>query len=305
MGASDYHRQRRREILRAHPEVRALIGPRPATLISTTVVLAGQFAIAALLGRHPWWWAILAAFLVGAFLAHYLHVVIHEAAHNLVFRGTAANKAAAIFANLASVAPSAMGFRHYHLLHHRFLGERGLDADVAPQWEAGLIGRGWAGKLAWIVLQPLTYTVLHPIQTKRPLPIDGWLALNVVVVLGAAAAMGWAFGLASVIYLLASTYFAVGPHVTGAHILQEHIIFEGRYATASYYGPLNGVSMNFGLHMEHHDFPGVSGARLVQLRRLASSHYDGLFHHRSRAKVLWLFCFDRRVGLDARMIHPA
>jgi sphingolipid delta-4 desaturase len=304
MGVSEYHRQRRNEILRHHPEVRALMGPRPATVVSTAGVLAVQFAIAALLGGRPWWWALLAAFFVGAFLAHYLNVVIHEATHNLIFRKTAANKAASIFANLASVIPSAIGFRHYHRLHHASLGQHGMDADVAPAWEAALIGRGRLGKLFWLFIQPITYAALHPALVARRLPIDVWFIANVVLVLGATAAMGWGFGASAVIYLLASTYLSVGPHPTGAHILQEHINFEGQYVTASYDGPINALSMNFGLHVEHHDLPSIPGPRLKALHRLAPTYYADGFRHRSRWSVLWRFVTDPQVGLDTRMVHP-
>jgi sphingolipid delta-4 desaturase len=304
MDALEYHRRRRGEILRDHPEVRALMGPRPATAAWAAGVLGLQLAIAAMLGARPWWWAVVAAVAVGAFLAHFLHAVIHEAAHNLLFRRTAANKAAAIFANLASVIPSAIGFRHYHLLHHRFPGVRGLDADIAAEWEANLIGRGRLGKLAWITTQPITYALLHPAQTLRRLPIDGWFLANVVLVLAMAGAMGQVFGGRAVLYLLASTYLAVGPHVTGAHILQEHINFEGRYETASYYGPINRLSMNLGLHVEHHDLPSIPGARLKALKALIPAYYEGRFQHRSRRLTLWRFITDPAVGLDTRVIHP-
>lgn len=291
-------------ILRSHPEVRALIGSRPMTALSTAGVLALQFAIAAWLGDRPWWWALLAAFAVGAFLAHYLNVVIHEATHNLVFRGAPLNKAVGIFANLASVAPSAVGFRHYHALHHGFLGRLGGDPDVAPVWEAKLFGRGRLGKLAWIVLQPITYAILHPLQISRRLPIDGWLVANVVLVVGAAVAMGFAFGGPAVLYLAASTYLAVGPHPTGAHILQEHISYEGRYVTGSYYGPINQISLNLGLHVEHHDLPGIPGPRLKALRRMAPGYYEDQFQYRSRFETLWRFVMDPQVGLDSRIVHP-
>jgi sphingolipid delta-4 desaturase len=300
----DYHRRRREQILRDHPEVRSLMGPRPVTLLTAVAVVVAQLGVAALLGRQPWWAALIAAFVVGAFLAHYLNIVVHEAAHNLVLRGNAGNKAAGIIANLAGVIPSAIGFRHYHLLHHRFLGVRGLDADAAPAWEAALVGRGFLGKLGWILAQPLTYAALHPLQTKRRLPLDGWFIANAVLVVGVAVAMGLAFGANAVVYLLASTYLAVGPHATGAHILQEHISFEGQYETASYYGPMNGLFMNFGLHVEHHDLPAVPSSRLERVRRLAPAYYEGLFHHRSRWGVIWRFLTDPRVGIDTRVISP-
>jgi sphingolipid delta-4 desaturase len=116
--------------------------------------------------------------------------------------------------------------------------------------------------------------------------------------------MGLVFGANAVVYLLASTYLAVGPHATGAHILQEHISFEGRYETASYYGPINAVSMNFGLHVEHHDLPAVPSSRLGLVRRLAPAYYEGLFQHRSRWGAIWRFLTDHRIGIDTRVISP-
>jgi len=126
---------------------------------------------------------------------------------------------------------------------------------------------------------------------------------NILVMAAADIAVVYFLGWYALIYLALSTYFAVGPHPTGAHILQEHIIFAAPYETASYYGPVNRISINHGLHLEHHDFPAVPGARLSRLRRIAPAHYENRFAHRSRLATLWQFVFDRRVGLDSRVIR--
>src|SRR5579862_6558070 len=98
MRESDSHRGRRAAILRDHPAVKRLFGPRPATALFAVAVLAAQLALAAQVAHAPWWLVVGAAFGVGAFLAHYLNVVIHECSHNLVFRAARSNKALGIAA---------------------------------------------------------------------------------------------------------------------------------------------------------------------------------------------------------------
>jgi len=203
------------------------------------------------------------------------------------------------------VVPSAIAFRHYHLLHHRFLGEPGRDSDVAPDWEARLVGRSAWRKLLWLLALPITYTIVHPLRVRPCLPVDRWWLANLTAVLLADAAIVAFLGWTPLLYLALSTYFSVGPHPTGAHILQEHIIFDLPCETASYYGPLNLVSGNHGLHVEHHDFPNIAGPNMARLHRLASGHYQDLFAHRSRLRCLWRFIADPGIGLDSRITTEA
>jgi len=303
MSDSRGHRQRRAMILRDRPEVRRLFGPSAKTAWLGAGVVLGQFALAWALADAPWWLLLGAAYAVGAFLAHYLNVVIHECSHNLVFRSTPLNKSLGILANLPGVLPSALPFRHYHLLHHRFLGHPGLDADVPLAWEVALVGRSRFGKLLWVLAQPLTYAILNPLAVRPRIALDGWLVANCAAVIAASAAVALWLGPAALGYLGLSAYFAVGPHPTGAHILQEHVVFDGDYQTASYYGPINAISINHGFHVEHHDFPNIPGPRLPSLRQLAPDSYSKLFHHRSRLETLWRFITDPRVGLDSRVLR--
>jgi sphingolipid delta-4 desaturase len=301
MTPSEFHRHRRAAICRDCPEVKQLYGPSPLTAVLTLFLVILQFGLAAILAAQPWWWAALSAVCVGAFITHRLNVVIHECAHNLALRSISLNKLLAIIANLPAMVPAAIGFRHYHLLHHRFLGQPGLDADVAPAWEARLVGRAAWRKLFWLLALPFVYTIVHPLRVRQRLPIDCWLIANVGFVFAAAAIVVVLGGWTGFAYLALSSYFAVGPHPTGAHILQEHIIFDGRYETASYYGPINAISGNHGLHLEHHDFANVPGSRLGDVHRIASTYYRGRFSHRSRLESMWRFVADRRIGLDSRV----
>ena len=300
---SEFHRHRRAAILSRRPELKYLFGRCPSVAAVAVMLVAAQYAAAVGLARAPLWQVLVGAVLVGAFISHGLNVVIHEATHNLVLRGTALNKAVAILANLPALVPSAMGFRHYHLLHHRCLGEPRMDADVALPWEIRLVGASRGRKFVWLVLLPVVYGLVHPLQVRKRLPLDGWLAANLFFVVGAAILVGIYLGSLSLLYLAVSTYLAVGPHPTGAHILQEHINFAGRsYETASYYGPVNAVSLNHGYHLEHHDFANVPGPRLHHVRRLAPEFYDARFAHASRLMSLWQFVFDRRISLGSRIV---
>jgi sphingolipid delta-4 desaturase len=115
--------------------------------------------------------------------------------------------------------------------------------------------------------------------------------------------VGLILGPGALVYLGLSSYFSLGPHPTGAHVLQEHFVFEGDSETTSYYGPINAISINLGLHLEHHDFPNVPGQSLAQVRRMAPKFYEGRFCHRSRLATMWRFITDPRIALDTRVIH--
>ena len=183
MSDANIHSARRLEILRAHPDLSRLFGASPWTLLVAAGFVAFQFLLAWGVKDQPWWVAVLLAVFVGAFVIHGLNCVIHECTHNLVFRGSAANKALAIFATLPALVPAASGFRHYHLLHHREFGIRGLDADVAPQWEIDMVGRSWWRKLIWLLILPLGYTVLRPFFSVRErMPVDRWFIANILLI---------------------------------------------------------------------------------------------------------------------------
>jgi sphingolipid delta-4 desaturase len=294
------HVERRLAILQSHPGVRHLFGASPWTALFALAMAALQFLLAYAIRDQPWWAALLLAFAVGAFIIHGLNCVIHECTHNLVFRGAPRNKALAILATLPSLVPAASSFRHYHLLHHRAFGVRRMDADVPLVWETKLVGRNWFAKLIWVLLLPFGYTVLRPICVRQRMPLDRWFWANLVAIALVWVATVHLLGWTAVLYLLTSSYLSVGPHPAGAHILQEHIAFDGGDGRASYYGSINWISVNLGYHLEHHDLPHVAGWRLPKIRKLAPGFYADHFVHSSRALGMWQFIFDPAIGLDNR-----
>ena len=115
----DPHIQRRREMLKKYPnEIRALMGNDPMTALWIVASVCSQFAIAYALRAQGFGWVLAASFCVGAFINHALYVFVHEATHNLVFKSSLKNRFIGMFCDFALVAPGAMAFRKYHLIHH-------------------------------------------------------------------------------------------------------------------------------------------------------------------------------------------
>ncbi|MFL5331624.1 MAG: fatty acid desaturase, partial [Geminicoccaceae bacterium] len=74
MNPAEFHRRRRAAIVRDHPEVKALYGHRPRTVLVALALVLAQLALAAAVAVLPWWAGPLLALLVGAFLAHWVNV---------------------------------------------------------------------------------------------------------------------------------------------------------------------------------------------------------------------------------------
>src|SRR5690349_10329451 len=146
------HRERAKQILAAHPDVRRLFKRDRRSAIWTVLLVGLQVAVGIGLGvlGAPWWAIIVTAYAFGAFANHALFVLIHDYTHNVVFRKANANRLGSIFANIAIVFPAAIGFRNHHLLHHKHLGIRGLDADIPTGREARWVGDSWWRKSLWL-----------------------------------------------------------------------------------------------------------------------------------------------------------
>ena len=297
------HVIRCKEILDKHPEIIQLFGRNQATALILLGLVGLQIGIAVWMGAWGadyWWLALLLAYGVGAFANHSLYVVIHDATHNLIFQNKALNKWSAIVADLVNVVPGAIGFATYHTRHHAHLGDYEMDADVASEWEARMVGNSWWRKAIWLFLFPM-FQIFRTFRINRVNTWHKWMYINVFVVFAFDALMIVAFGWMSVFYLFFSMMFALGLHPLGARWIQEHYTLDPDQETYSYYGPLNTVALNMGYHNEHHDFPAIPWNRLPEVRRLAPEYYDTLKYHRSWSKLLVRFIFDPRYSLYSRV----
>jgi sphingolipid delta-4 desaturase len=297
------HPERTRAILKAHPEVRQLMGKNPYTALIMLFVLSLQVSIAygmGKLGFHYWYVSILVAYCVGAFANHCMYVIIHDATHNLVFTSKLWNRMVAIIADLPNLVPGAMGFNVYHLKHHAHQGDYDFDADIAGHWEARFIGNKWYGKAFWLLFFPV-FQVTRPPRLKAITLFSKWTFLNLAFAIVFDTAIVYFCGWAGLVYLVFSFFFSIGLHPVGARWVQEHYTYDIDQETASYYGPVNIVALNVGYHNEHHDFPAIPWNNLPKLRAMAPEYYDTLKYHTSWSKLLLQFLFDERFSLYSRV----
>lgn len=118
----------------------------------------------------------------------------------------------------------------------------------------------------------------------------------------------------TIAYFIMSSFLAGSLHPCAGHFIAEHYVFENQPAaskdpanlvpvpeTYSYYGPLNVLTYNVGLHNEHHDFPAIPWTRLPKLHDAAREFYDELPCHKSWVNVMWQFIWDKNVGLWCRV----
>ena len=121
----------------------------------------------------------------------------------------------------------------------------------------------------------------------------------------------------ALVYLVLSSFLAGSLHPCAGHFIAEHYVFEKQTPppregakgdvrvpvpeTFSYYGPLNVLTYNVGLHNEHHDFPAIPWTRLPKLHEMAREFYQDLPCHKSWVWVVWQFVWDKEVGLWCRV----
>ncbi|KAB8254383.1 methionine aminopeptidase [Aspergillus pseudonomiae] len=324
------HRSRRQAIIKAHPEVTKLCGPEPLTKYVVFGVVSLQICCAYLLRDTSMlsWRFLATAYLIGATANQNLFLAIHEISHNLAFRSPMGNRLLAIFANLPIGLPYSAAFRPYHLTHHKSLGVTGLDTDLPTAVEAFLLD-SLLGKAFFCTFQILFYAV-RPMFIYSP-PFTYIHALNLAVQLSFDYALTKFCGgsLQPFFYLILSSFLAGSLHPCAGHFIAEHYFFSqvdhGTESiteqktkptekkqphpldslpppeTYSYYGPLNILTYNVGLHNEHHDFPAIPWTRLHALHRIASEFYEPLPCHRSWVWVIWTFILDKNVGMWCRV----
>jgi sphingolipid delta-4 desaturase len=300
---SEPHRMRTKQILKQFPHMRDLIGKNPYTIFAIIGLVLFQVGLAWFLHDKSWWLIFGAAYLLGAFADHALFVMIHECAHQLLFKGRSANRWAGMFANLPQILPSAISFERYHIKHHSFQGVHELDADLPNRWEAKMINNSFIGKALWLLFYPV-FQVFRLSRLKEIQTLDWWIVTNVLVQAAFTTAIALLLGWHSVAFLLLSFSFSVGLHPLGARWVQEHYLTHSvEQETYSYYGALNVVAFNVGFHNEHHDFPSIPWNKLPKIKKTAPDYYDSLYSHKSWTALFFRFLFDREISLFNRILR--
>ncbi|MBW0559664.1 hypothetical protein O181_099379 [Austropuccinia psidii MF-1] len=302
------HRSRRRAILKDHPEVKRLMGHTWITKWLTLIVVLLQISMAYYFGTRSknqiesaWNWKFFcAAYFIGGTANQNLFLAIHEITHNLAFKTILPNKILSLFANLPIIIPYAMLFKSYHLDHHKFLGQDGIDTDLPTKLELICL-KNVLGKAFFATFQILFYATRPGfIKSQKITP---WVISNFIIQLTFDFIIYKTLGLAGLFYLFLSSFLAGSLHPCAAHFIAEHYIwqFGGEQETWSYYGPLNILAYNVGYHNEHHDFPSIPWTRLPKLKQIANEYYEPLPNHSSWPLVTLKFIFDPNVGLFSRV----
>jgi sphingolipid delta-4 desaturase len=298
------HGARARAILRAHPEIRALMGPEPWSFVAVLGVVTAQLAIAYALRDAPAWALVLAAYTIGSVLLLGTFELLHACAHHNIFPSHAGSRFAAYVGNIAVIWPVAESFLRYHKTHHRYLGEYERDVSLPRRWELALDRLGPFGKALWLASYPLVYPLRVHVMQRGARLVDRFTALNVLLQLAAALAIHELMGGRALFYLALTFPCAAGLNITNANTVTEHFLVNGEQESYSYYGPLNLVTFNVGYHNEHHDFPNIPWSRVHKLRRIAPEFYDTLHSYDSWTRLVVAFVLDRRWSLALRGIRP-
>jgi sphingolipid delta-4 desaturase len=298
------HPARGKQLLSTHPEVKELIGPHPMSAVWVIGVVSAQTAFALFIAHQPWWVILIAAYTIGAIANHAMWIMIHEASHNLIFKKTNSNNVIGIIANLVMIFPSAISFKKYHLLHHRYQGELTKDADLGWEFEGRWVGNSTWRKAVYLAFFFVAQGIFRPLRVKIAQPVCGWVIANIAAEVVYIGALYYFAGIAAPFYLLMSLIFAVGLHPVGARWIQEHYVFTPGQETYSYYGGYNKWGgFNIGYHNEHHDIPVVAWKNLPKVKALAPELYDHLYAHNSYTQLLWQYLTRKDVTPFNRIIR--
>ncbi|CAJ0945926.1 unnamed protein product, partial [Mesorhabditis belari] len=253
-----------------------------------------------LIQDEPFLLVFLMAYISGGIINHALTLAIHDISHNTAFGQDRplANRFFGMFANLPIGVPISISFKKYHIEHHRYLAEEGLDTDVPTELE-GIFFKTPLRKLLWLFLQPLFYG-FRPLIIYKKAPTDLEI-INFILQIGFDIFILQFFGWKALFYLVGGTILAMGLHPSAFHFISEHYSFSDKQETYSYYGWFNYVTFNVGYHMEHHDFPYIPGRDLPKLRAMAPEFYDTLETHDSWWNVLHGFVMNPAIGPYARI----
>jgi len=279
-------------------KITSLYGPDPGFKWQVLAMFSVQFATMYFVRNASWSVLLFFAYVVGGTINHSLSLAVHELSHGLGFKKRWVNVLWGMLSNIPQGLPTSATFKVYHLEHHQFQGVQGLDMDVPTQLEA-MIFRGVLGKLAFVILQPFTYS-LRPLLCRRRAPSSPEI-LNVAFIALCDLIVWSLFGGKALSYLVIGTFLGMGLHPCAGHFIAEHYVFMKGHETYSYYGPLNALTFNVGYHNEHHDFPHIPGRRLPELRKIAPEFYETLPHYNSWVGVLWNFITDPTITPFARI----
>jgi sphingolipid 4-desaturase/C4-monooxygenase len=318
-----WHRERARQMVKAHPELKELIGQNPTTALYCIAFVALQLAVALALSGQPWWLVLAAAYVLGPWINTNLFFLGHECNHGLVFKRTSWNRRLYTLTTL----PMCLSAHHTwwidHAVHHNDLGSKkdfltrrrtfflasGLLSPMMIPWglpmvvlqlirsalglvvylATTLLGGPRPGRLAMSILAEE-----HLISGYRR-SLVYWAVVYPALCLSMLAGLVWIGGWMPVLYLMLCAVFLSGfahPWMFGLILANSHFHGHRHYQpSSSYYGWMNRLTVNHGLHTEHHDLAGIPWNRLPEVRQIAPEFYQDLYEIKSYVGLAWQFHF--------------
>ena len=312
------HNDMRREVLRAHPELRGLAGTEPLTVLALPVLLALQWGMAWLVSDGGILAVFLAALFVGQIVIHSGGALVHETAHKLIFRDERAKLAfdLGLEAILTSYGKQ-LTYQHEHITsHHPHLGdyERDYEHEDVCAFQARYtlkaanprLNRMMTVLTLAIHALPLGFLLGDAVlprlnrlmsgrgvrDTERNIgasrPPSRQVLLFVGVSLLSNLTLFLLFGFYALLYHIWSISLFLGKLGIWnlGQSLSEHHGADEQNPTRSSYGPLNWILFNTGYHAEHHSFQSVPWTRLPRLKAAAPDVF-GKPAERSYAGYWW------------------
>jgi len=294
------HNIRRNQILKAHPEIKQLFVKEPLTIAFVILLNLFQIFSCWVISHkdYPFYIIIIAAYFISAVVNHALYVLIHDITHFLAAKSVGGNRILSIIANLPAIIPLAISFGRYHRDHHSNFGDILNDPDIPCVGEIKFFNT-WYKRLVYVFIMPLMYAVRPLFKTpKQPTALE---YINILCCVCYAIAIQHFFGGKALSYLLLGTYFGLSINPVGGHLIAEHYEFVKGQDSYSYYGWINYINFNVGMHIEHHDFPNVPWSKLPLVRKIAPEFYNNLPQMESYADVLFKYVFDGSMGPWSRI----
>lgn len=295
------HVSRRREMMGKYPALKNLFGYNRWSLFLLILLVGCQLTIGCMLNESPIWLIVASSYFIGSSIALAIMVLIHDASHNLVAKTEVGNYLALLVANIGILWPASIIYKNYHLIHHKFIGRTGMDADMPSRKEAELIGHSKGRKILWLIFFPYFYVFSRMASNKAPkLKWDVILSIVLqIIIFDRMRRMGLDH---CAIYLALSPILmmTLSPAM-GSRNLLEHFVFRDGQETYSYYGPYNFITLNNGYHTEHHDFANIPWNRLPQITRIAPEFYHDRHVHGSYVSVIRTFINNEELSLFNRV----
>ncbi len=305
----EWHRRRRQEILRGHPEILTFKAPPAIVYVGLMAgCIALQLAMGGMVALHAHQafiglWTLALAATIGAFCAYALQQMTHEACHTQPRRST---RLLALAADIMLGTSGPCFYSYYfqcHLPHHANTGDEG-DPDimmhghwaVLPKWAAGTrIGRFlWLSLLGLFTFEILIIENLVGRIPQPRLSIRNRRLVALLLLKYAFMGLVWAIGgIWCLVYFRLAAAFSLGAfgHPYAGFWLMQHasVAGNGFQPTVSYGGSWLWHWLTLGelYHVEHHDFPWVPFNRIAEVRQVAPAYYRDLCVVPSVWRLTW------------------